>query len=189
MKSIRFGMLSLALVASFAAIGCVAGSGDSSEGFALAEEGDLGSAEQALVSGGYYIQNVNSQKVLDIFGGSTNIGAPVIQWPWAAGANQQFTIAPTDDGYYTITSVKTGMCLDVFGGNTKPGANIDQWTCGQNLNQKFSIESVSAGVYRIRPLNGGLCLTVYGDSTADGYAIVQDTCANKTSQQFSFIAL
>lgn len=45
-----------------------------------------------LGNGAYKIQNEKSGLVLDVMGGSTADGAPVIQWPWQGGTNQQWLI-------------------------------------------------------------------------------------------------
>jgi hypothetical protein len=186
--SFRLSVLPLVIVASLAAVGCVADAGDMAENSVSAplgdEEGRIATVDQALTTA-VIIKNVNSQKVLNVFGGDSSDSAPLIQWPVDGGLNEQFQLEQTTDGYYTLTALHSGKCLDLFGGNTVPGAVINQWSCGGGDHQKFAFESVGVGIYRIRPKSSGLCLAVFADSVNDGYAIVQDICANKPSQQFT----
>src|SRR6516162_5628253 len=54
--------------------------------------------------------------LLDVSGGSTQPGAPVIDW-WAnGGANQQWTFSPIGgNNTYEIINVNSGMCLATDG--------------------------------------------------------------------------
>lgn len=185
--TIRSATLSLALLTSIAAPGCVANTGDAGEDSARAPSGDesVGTAEQAL-TGNAVIRNVNSDLALNIFGGGTDDGRPVIQWTADGGYNEVFQLSQTADGYYNIVAAFDGLCLDLWGGLAIPGQGINQWSCGgDNDHQKFAFQAVSPGIYQIKPKSTGMCLQVFNDSTAAGYAIVQAPCvAGKTSQQF-----
>ena len=43
-------------------------------------------------SDSYYIVSRLDGKVLDVSGGVSDDGAPIIQWPWHAGANQEWQL-------------------------------------------------------------------------------------------------
>jgi Ricin-type beta-trefoil lectin domain-like len=45
----------------------------------------------------------NSDKCLDVFGGSTDAAAPVIQWTCHGEPNQQWRLEPAGGGAFRIT--------------------------------------------------------------------------------------
>src|SRR6516162_1698219 len=82
------------------------------------------------------IVNVNSDKVLDVKGASKADGAPVIQYHWHAGRNQEWNIIPLSDGFDAIQNVNSGKVLDVRGRSTADGALVQQWQWNGGLNQQ-----------------------------------------------------
>jgi endo-1,4-beta-xylanase len=54
-------------------------------------DGDNGDSSGTLANGTYRIENVNSGKVMDVAGQSTENGANVQQWAWSGGGNQLWT--------------------------------------------------------------------------------------------------
>jgi len=95
--------------------------------------------------------------LLDVSGGSTQPGAPVIDW-WAdGGANQEWTFSP-DGGAntYEIINVNSGQCLTTDGvaGDQLyqlpcSGSQIQQWRTGLSLSDQntSTIENVYSGLY------------------------------------------
>jgi len=55
-------------------------------------------------SGYYVIYNEVSNKVVDVAGASTSNGALIRQWDYLGGANQQWSLVPTDNGYWAIVN-------------------------------------------------------------------------------------
>ena len=94
------------------------------------------------------IVNVNSGLVLDVTGGSSSAafqnGAPIQQWSWTGGANQQWQIVPTGDGFNEILNFQSGKVLDVTGVSTVAGATLQQWDWLGGDNQKWQVLDVSA---------------------------------------------
>jgi Ricin-type beta-trefoil lectin domain len=185
-KIINAATLSLSFLACLAAVGCVVSPGATADDSAAASanEGPVGTAAQAL-TGNVVIHNVNSDLALNIFGGSTDQGVPLIQWTADGGHNEIFKLISTSDGYTSIVALYDNICLDLFGGFPVPGQGINQWSCGGGDHQKFTFQQVTPGIYQIKPKSTGMCLQVFNDSTTAGYAVVQAPCVSgKTSQQF-----
>lgn len=75
----------------------------------------------------YYIQSRLNNYVLDIQGGSTQSGTPIISFPINSPAsnNQIWQIIESDtEGYFYIVSLLNGYVLDISGANTAPGTPI-----------------------------------------------------------------
>jgi len=69
----------------------------------------------------------------------TQDGAPVIQYPYWGGPNQNWVLEPTSGSYYQLVSENSGKCLDVTGGPaaTDDGVPVQQWTCWGGANQQW----------------------------------------------------
>ena len=80
--------------------------------------------------------NANSGKVLDVAGASTMNGAPVIQWTFHGGANQQWGLVYSGKVVVFI-NVNSGKVLDVTGASTADGARMIQWPWHGGANQFF----------------------------------------------------
>jgi ricin-type beta-trefoil lectin protein len=91
---------------------------------------------------GYKITIQSSNMQLDVFGGplATQDGAPVIQYPFWGGTNQEWSVNATADGYFTLIAVNSGKCLDDSGMSLAEGAAVIQWACWGGDNQKWSIK-------------------------------------------------
>jgi hypothetical protein len=82
---------------------------------------------------------VNSGMVLDVTGFSGDNGAPIQQWEWLGGANQQWLISPQDSSYNAFTNLNSGKVLDVTGLSLDNGALLQQWDWLDGLNQQWQI--------------------------------------------------
>jgi hypothetical protein len=122
----------------------------------------------------------HSGACLDVFGGSGQDGAALIQWGCHGGMNQQFEQVPAVGGF-TLRSRHTGKCLDVSGGSLQPGAAVVQWTCHGGPNQVFNWRNGS-----LVALHSNQCLDVFGASTASGSALIQWACHGGANQRFRF---
>ncbi|SET52229.1 RICIN domain-containing protein [Stigmatella erecta] len=77
------------------------------------------------VPGGFYIQNRDTGRVLDIEGANPNPAAHVITWPYSGASHQLWRFVPSPvPGYFYIQSQLNGFVLDIEGGNTSHGALI-----------------------------------------------------------------
>jgi endoglucanase len=135
----------------------------------------------------YRIINRNSNKALDVNGGSTANGAQVIQWPWNGGNNQQWQVIDNGGGYYRIINRNSGKALDVNGGSTANGANVIQWTWNGGNNQQWQVIDNGGGYYRIINRNSSQALDVNGGSTADGTTVIQWPWNGGNNQQWQII--
>lgn len=115
----------------------------------------------------------HSLKALDIEGISGASGAPVIQWDYHGGANQQFHVDHVSGGYYRLIALNSGKVLDVTGASTAAGAAIIQWDWHGGDNQLFRLESLGDGCVRIVAKHSGKVLDVTGGSTGNGARIIQ----------------
>lgn len=129
----------------------------------------------------------NSNKCVDVNGGSTSNGASIVQWDCWGGANQAWSFVPVGSGYYKIIAKHSGKCLDVSGGSTSNGARLTQWDCHGGNNQLFRRDWMVVG-YRLVNKNSNKCVDVNGWSTANGAVIQQWDCHNGNNQLWSFPA-
>lgn len=135
----------------------------------------------------YRIINRNSDKALDVNGGSTANGASVIQWTWNGGNNQQWQIVDNGGGYYRIINRNSSKALDVNGGSTSNGATVIQWTWNGGNNQQWQIVDNGGGYYRIINRNSSQALDVNGGSTANGASVIQWPWNGGNNQQWQII--
>jgi Ricin-type beta-trefoil lectin domain-like len=133
----------------------------------------------------YKIVNRKSGLVMDVYGGSTNAGAHVIQWSYHNGLNQQWALVAYGN-YYQLVNHKSGLVMDVYGGAKNAGAQVIQWTNHHGLNQQWSL--VTDGNYiQIVNRNSGLVLDVFGGGTTQGVNVIQWTNHHGSNQQWSLI--
>ena len=77
------------------------------------------------VADGYYeIVNPHSDKALDVRDVSYAAGAPLQQWGYGGGANQQFQIISLGNGELSIRARHTGFSLDIDGWSQAAGATV-----------------------------------------------------------------
>jgi hypothetical protein len=127
----------------------------------------------------HYLTNANSSLVMDVSGGSTAVGGPIIQWTNHAGTNQQWQLRQAAGNIYTLANVNSGLCLEVPGGSTAQGTQLDQGTCGGGVNQQWALNAVGAytsssdASYELANLGSGLVADVSGGSTSAGANVIQ----------------
>ena len=149
-------------------------------------------------SEGYYeIENIRSNKLLDVVQSIQGSGMNVDQWSNNGGTdNQKWIIKDVGNGYYNIISKLNGLYLTVGGS----GANCDLMyvenpTGGDN--QKFQITEsgvpqgekiVEEGTYKIVLANAPTqSLTVENGSTEDGANVHIWEYKNNPQQQFELV--
>ena len=110
----------------------------------FADSGIAGNQHQFRPAAGYYtITGVGSGKALDIPNVTTWPGTQLELWTPNGGTNQQWQIAPNDNGSYTIESRSDGYRLDVWNNSTTDGGLIDVWPAGNTANQQWTLVKVS----------------------------------------------
>lgn len=143
-----------------------------------------------LFSGTYRLVNRASGKVLDVANEATGNGAPVIQWSWTGGSNQQWRLWPDYDGSFRLSNVHSGKVLDNPAASTTPGQPLDQWTDTDSPNQWWKlVPSGTTGCHHLVNVSSGLRLDVANGSSADGAAIVQAAAAASATQEWEVVGL
>lgn len=109
--------------------------------------------------------------LLDVSGGSTYPGAPVIDWTANGGANQNWLFLPYgSSNRYQIVNVNSNMCLTTDG---VAGDQVYQDPCTGVPNQQWftNLSPGNGQAYTIQSAGSGLYLDVSGDSPWAGAAI------------------
>ncbi|MFC5406172.1 RICIN domain-containing protein [Cohnella soli] len=128
----------------------------------------------SIVSGApYKIYNKNSGKVLEVYGGSTAMGAAIDQWPDENTPGKKWVITDVGGGYYKLINVGSGYGLDIPYAYTTYGVQLQQWLYQGNTNQQFQLVPTSDGYFKIIARHSGLALDVYNASTANGASVIQ----------------
>ncbi len=136
----------------------------------------------------YRITARHSNKSLDVYGGSQDNGAKVIQWPYGGGANQQWQFKSSSDGYYTITARHSQKNANVEGGSQNNGAPIIQWPATPGAtNEQWCLNPVGSGYYNIIARHSQKTIDVPGASQTNGTQVIQWPNTNSANQQW-FIA-
>ena len=125
------------------------------------------------------LTNANSSLLMDVSGGSTADGSPIIQWGANGGANQKWTMSRVSGDVYTLTSQASGKCLEVPSGSSAQGTQLDQSTCNGGANQRWAV--AAAGSYTsatdtwfvLVNLASGWTADVSDQSTTAGAAVIQ----------------
>lgn len=136
------------------------------------------------LSGTVRIDSVHSGKALDVANVSTSPGANIHQWGYGGGANQQWNLINTGNGYYKIQSRHSGHMLDVAGASTANTANIQQWSDNGNDAQLFSFISVGNNEYQIRNKHSGKVVDVADWAAYDGGNIQQHQYQGQANQKW-----
>ena len=141
------------------------------------------SATKIIENGIYEIElSVDNNKVVDISGAETKIGANAQIWDKCNGGQQRFQLTYLNDGYYSIKNINSGKVLDVAGAGKKIGTNVQQWESNSTDAQKWKIEKNTDGNYYIISKCNNLYLSVTGTKNVNGTNI---EVSNK-KQNFSF---
>jgi uncharacterized repeat protein (TIGR03803 family) len=126
----------------------------------------------------------NSGKCLDIYGASTDAGAPAIQWTCHGGLNQQWRLEPAGGGAFRIIARHSGQALDVFGASLDDVTPIIQWPVHGGDNQVWTLEPASDGHVRIVARHSGKAMDVEFASADDGARVIQYTPHGGANQQW-----
>jgi type 1 glutamine amidotransferase len=117
-------------------------------------------------------------KCLDVAGGSTAEGAPVILWPCHGGANQRF-VAAADGTWRVYPDGVTPRCLDAAGGALRDGDPLVAWSCHGGDNQRWTLSADGA-----LEAAGGACLDLLAFDARDGAQPAAWRCNGGANQRF-----
>lgn len=132
---------------------------------------------------GGLLRNVNSQKCIDVFGGSTSKNANVQQYACNGGANQRWEFIDLGNGQFAIRNVNSGLVLDVAGDNRGNGANLQQFPWNGGANQRWYARGSNSN-FELVNVNSGKCLDVQGGGMGNNVNIVQWQCNGGRNQRW-----
>lgn len=121
----------------------------------------------------YSIISKNSGKALDLYWGSPDNGANILQYSYYGYTNQKWYLTKLDNGYYTIKNAASGKVIDVADYSMDNGGNVHQWEYVGGANQEWIIEQADGGYYKIINRMSGKALDVEGVSAADNANVHQ----------------
>ena len=107
----------------------------------------------------YRITEKNTQKCLDVSGGSVNV-APVGVWNCGGQTSQKWQLRLIEDGAYQITAQHSMMSLDVQGAFFNNGVPIQQYTSNFGRNQQWRLVPAGDDYYYIVSRNSAKFLTI-----------------------------
>jgi hypothetical protein len=149
---------------------------------------------QPVIDGRYYLVNRATGQVVEVAGGSTDNGAPIVQGAYSAAAHQQWEIHPLpntrggDYSYFKFAAGHSGKAPDIYGWSLTEGSPVKQWEQATNPNwpypgdnQIWFLDYVEDGWFRIGSGWSGLYLAT------DGNTIVQRSADTQLSQQWRLI--
>ena len=117
------------------------------------------------IEDGFYEISLQSDKnrVIDIYGNTTEEKAIAQVWPKKDGPNQRFKIKYNSNGYYTIIAVNSSLNLELYG--------IKAWQSKENdaMTQQWIIQSAGNGYYYIISRSNGLYLSLDGENKLRAY--------------------
>ena len=134
--------------------------------------------------GTYELIARHSGKCLDVYGGSTDDAATIIQWSCHGGPNQRWRLEPTGDGYVRLIATHSGKALDVYGASTDDGAVLIQWPPHSGTNQQWQLQPAGSGYYSIAARHSGKMIDVDHALTSDGATILQWPANGGLNQQW-----
>jgi len=121
----------------------------------------------------FRLRGESSGRCVDVTGGNSANGTPMVVWDCHANANQQFT----QDGQALRV---LGKCLDAPA-NAAAGTAVRIWDCQGGANQQWT----SNGNGTISNVQTGLCLDVNGAGTANGAGVIVWTCHAGPNQRWA----
>ena len=139
-----------------------------------------------LEDGEYEIRSaINTNKILDIDGGSTSSGARLQIWEDDDVSQQRFLVKRLSDGYYQITVKKSGKLLDVLNASRDVGTPVQQWQANGNDAQKWTIVEEN-GTYSLISKCSDLYLSVSNTNASNATKITMQRQSNGNEQKFYF---
>jgi hypothetical protein len=125
----------------------------------------------------------------DVSNASTADGAPLLQWTWNGGHNQQWFVLPTDSGYAELVNRNSGKCLAAP--DFVAGHQLIQVPCTGNPSQQWYLgvypgQSLTGQTKTVQNRSTGLFADVAGASTNAGAAIDQWYYNGNWNQQWYF---
>ncbi|MCQ4080107.1 RICIN domain-containing protein [Streptomyces sp. RB6PN25] len=139
-------------------------------------------------AGTYRLVNRNSGKVLDVANQLAADGSAVDQWSDNGGANQQWTVQPTGDGYYRLVGVQSGKALEVPQADPNEGTQLDiRAASAGDVAQEWRVVPSGGGYATVENRATGMLADVNGQSTADGAKVIEWPANGGANQQWELV--
>ncbi|MEV0636802.1 RICIN domain-containing protein [Streptomyces sp. NPDC050619] len=97
------------------------------------------------------LRNLKSQKYIQPSGGSTSVGARLVQQPLSSGAWQSWWLV-ADGSFTTFWNDNSGLNAGIDGASTSAGAAAIQATPSGDLNQDWTLNWRSDSVFEVNYL-------------------------------------
>lgn len=134
----------------------------------------------------YYIESlVNQRSVLDVVGGSKEVGANVQTYKANGTFAQKWAIRTDPQGYSTIVNLGSEKCLDVFGAVMASGTNVQQYTSNGTKAQKWKVYKQNGFIKFSSALNNNLVVDITGGGIADGTNVQIYSINDSNAQNFT----
>jgi lysophospholipase L1-like esterase len=122
------------------------------------------------------IVGAQSNRCVDVPGGTTTNGTQTQLWDCHGGSNQNWAYTA---GRQLVSGNK---CLDAAGWGTTNGTQVTIWDCTGGANQQWNVNSNGT----ITSALSGLCLDASGQGTANGTRLVLWSCSGQSNQQWRY---
>lgn len=136
----------------------------------------------------YEIFNINSQKAVNVAGGSSENEAAIELYEYDEWDSQKWTLEEVENNYYKVTNKNSGKVLDVKAFSTVENGEIIQNDYNEGWNQQWQVIATSDGTYKLRNRWSGLYIGVSNDGTSDGASLVQVSEEMDSTEWFLLLA-
>jgi N-acetylmuramoyl-L-alanine amidase len=149
---------------------------------------EMTDSARTLPSSGTFMisSSLDSSKVLDIAGASTENGGNLQIWNSNSTNAQKFVTSYLGGGWYTLQCACSAKMLDITGGSSASGANVQQYDGNGSNAQKWKFVYAGDGKYTILSALGTV-LDVAGGQSAAGTNVQAYNGNGTAAQAFSLI--
>ena len=145
------------------------------------------SAHADIITGPSLIMAKHSGKCLDVYNGSVDDGAPMIQGRCERGNAQQFTLVSVGDTYQIVGN-QSGKCLDVAGASVDNGVPVIQSGCNGGGSQLWYVR-LRGDHFQLVAKHSKKCVEVPGGNKNMGIQLVQWPCHGGDNQAWTIASL
>ncbi|RYZ96637.1 MAG: carbohydrate-binding protein [Moraxellaceae bacterium] len=135
----------------------------------------------------YFIKNRKSGLYMDVKDFSTANGAPILQWHFHGGTNQQFDFVDKGNGAYALRSVVSGKTIDIDAISNNNGAKAIQWDFAGGGNQIFVARKAEGNYYQLVATHSGKVLEIINGSLDPSAQVQQYDNNNQTTSHWELV--
>lgn len=145
-----------------------------------------------LANNAYYrIEARHSSRPLNVSGGGSNNGAPVIQYNYSTGTswNEQFKRVDLGGGYFALRPRHSNAAVEVPSGNNNNSAPVQQYAYSGGTNQQWSATYKGNGHFGLINRQSGKGMDLSGGNLAAGGSVIQWGSGGSDNEQFRLITV